>query len=690
MTSGTPNNNDAPESIPSAEIRLVEPSAAKVRHGLLPDDEFSGVRRPNAPKVEDRPANYVEQKEIAELDDFGLPVRKRTTRTSAVGVSPVPKPEVTESTDDLTSQSKVEREIAPPDTLARSVSAPIGTLTKLDLGVAPPTAPINTAPDNGESKVDPNSSKVLGESGQEQLKEIPAGEAVSDWSHQKLTTKDEPESDRDNEAWQDMPALGELDVYDDRGRIVARGSKMEDDDKVYEGLGGAGKGYTRVQIDDDAQSATSLDDDTQYLFKGPQGNDLGIEDDDIRDPLSQLQATKDLLTESQRIAYVGVTRLTIFKMVQTLESYPTTRSTRKLFASAIDSMTKWGQQMMIRLYAHMDIDSAEQVMIEQLAEHGVQPEDLVPPLMQNARVQNPLADDDAAVTASDTRPSTDKRSRAASTTSEISFRSSLSSTPPPPYEYDPNAELPEVHTPSQLPSSKKLDIDLRWTVLCDLFLVLISDSVYDSRSRRLLEEVGEVMKVPWTQICRFEKRVVDALEMQHEGDKEIWDEAEHMETRRKRDLKRRYMVMGLATVGGGLVIGLSAGLLAPVIGAGLAAGFTTIGVSGTGAFLGGAGGTALIASGATITGSTIGVRASNRRTGAVKTFEYRPLHNNKRLNLIVTISGWMTGNVDDVRLPYSTVDPIMGDIYSVLWEPEMLRSTGATLNILATEVCQHL
>jgi len=37
-------------------------------------------------------------------------------------------------------------------------------------------------------------------------------------------------------------------------------------------------------------------------------------------------------------------------------------------------------------------------------------------------------------------------------------------------------------------------------------------------------------------------------------------------------------------------------------------------------------------------------------------------------------------------LPYSTVDPIMGDIYSVLWEPEMLRSMGDTINILATEV----
>lgn len=49
----------------------------------------------------------------------------------------------------------------------------------------------------------------------------------------------------------------------------------------------------------------------------------------------------------------------------------------------------------------------------------------------------------------------------------------------------------------------------------------------------------------------------------------------------------------------------------------------------------------------------------------------------------------MNGKVDDVRLPYSTVDPIMGDLFSVHWEPEMLTSMGQTINILATEVMIH-
>ena len=501
------------------------------------------------------------------------------------------------------------------------------------------------------------------------------GPAVSEWSHQRLAAQPEPEEEDEEEDWKAMPALGQYDLYDDDGRLVAKASKG-DDNFTYAELGGAGKGYTRVQLDEDAQSATSLDEDTKYLFKEGTSNSLQA-DDDQRDVLAQLQATKTLLTEGQRIAYVGVTRLTTYNMVKELGSTERTKATKKVLSRATESMEKWGQQMMVRLYAHMDIEAAEQLMIEQLAEHGVQPADLVPPLMQNSRVNNPMAQ----------TKSQDKKTSPESQSISNGHTSMTAEKPEklPLQEAEDGEEVPELQAPEDIPRSEKLDLDLRWTVLCDLFLVLISDSVYDARSRLLLERVAAAMNISWIQICRFEKRVIDALEMQEEASKESWNEEDHIEERRKKGLRRKYMVMGLATVGGGLVIGLSAGLLAPVIGAGLAAGFTTIGVTGTAGFLGGVGGAALITSAATATGGTIAIRASNRRTGHVKTFEYRPLHNNKRLNLVLSVSGWMNGKIDDVRLPFSTVDPIMGDIYSLLWEPEMLQSMGDTINILATE-----
>lgn len=89
----------------------------------------------------------------------------------------------------------------------------------------------------------------------------------------------------------------------------------------------------------------------------------------------------------------------------------------------------------------------------------------------------------------------------------------------------------------------------------------------------------------------------------------------------------------------------------------------------------------------------------------MKVFEVLPLHNNKRVNCIITVPGcvfppfviggrelivggcrFMANLSDDVRLPFSVLDPIVGDVFSVLWEPEMMQETGNALKILTTEV----
>lgn len=520
--------------------------------------------------------------------------------------------------------------------------------------------------------------------------DAPQQTGPSEYSHQHVTTKAKEDDDAnvnaEEDAWQEMPAYATHTIYDDWGKVVAREiAELDEEEAAYGHLGGAGKGYTKIQLDEDAQSATSMDEDTAYLFKSDATPNTLVDEDEGRDILSQMQATKDLLTEGQRIAYVGLVRLSMITMTKDLERLEKTRGAKKFLETAIEAMQMWSQKMMVRLYSHMEIDAAEQIMIEQLAEHGVEPADLTPALMQNARVKNPVPQNDFADGSTTSLP----RKSTASPGEPSSAASSVPPTPglpPPPYQEENPPDYLTVKDPSELANSKSIDLDLRWTVLCDLFLVLIADSVYDARSRTLLELVGSALSVPWIDICRFEKRVTDALEMQEAADKENWNEDDHMVQRKKAARNRRLVMMGLATVGGGLVIGLSAGLLAPVIGAGLAAGFTTIGVAGTSGFLAGAGGAAIITSTGVLTGGTIAVRATGRRTGAVKTFEYRPLFNNKRVNLIVTVAGWMTGKVDDVRLPFSTVDPIMGDMYSIWWEPEMLRSMGDTINILATEV----
>lgn len=308
-------------------------------------------------------------------------------------------------------------------------------------------------------------------------------------------------------------------------------------------------------------------------------------------------------------------------------------------------------------------------MIEQLSAHGIEASDLAPSLMKASKVENPFADSESK-DKSDIESSEEE--------DEVMTEKTL----------DPSAKtVSDLHyvSPDAYKDDATIDIDIKWTVLCDLFLVLISDSVYDSRSRTLFELVGQYLGVSSIEVAQFEKKVTDALEID-EASKQTWRETEIMEQRRKKALKKKYVYVGLATLGGGLVLGLSAGLLAPVIGAGIAAGLSTVGISGTAGFLAGAGGTAIVTTTGAAIGSKIGLTGMNSRMGHVKTFEFTPLHNNKRVNLIITVSGWLMGKEDDIRLPFSTVDPDMGDLYSLLWEPEMLRSMGQTMNIIATEV----
>ncbi|KAH9969208.1 hypothetical protein BGW80DRAFT_1177271, partial [Lactifluus volemus] len=248
-------------------------------------------------------------------------------------------------------------------------------------------------------------------------------------------------------------------------------------------------------------------------------------------------------------------------------------------------------------------------------------------------------------------------------------------------EQTSTSAVPGVST-SLSTADEKVTLDIRWTILCDLFLVLIADSMYDARLRVLLEMVAIYLGFGWLDFVKFEQRVSEALKIQ-EG-------IENMEQREIIESRQKYMMVGLATLGGGLVIGLSAGLLAPVIEAGLGAAFTTVGISGTAGFLGGAGGAAVITTGGVLTGSSIAASGMTRRTGAVRTFDMLPLHNNKRVNCIVTVPGFLNGQLDDPRLPYSVLDPVVGDVFSVLWEPEMIRETRSALQIMTAEVLSQV
>jgi hypothetical protein len=77
--------------------------------------------------------------------------------------------------------------------------------------------------------------------------------------------------------------------------------------------------------------------------------------------------------------------------------------------------------------------------------------------------------------------------------------------------------------------------------------VLIADSVYDARSRVLLENVALKLGLGWIDVVKFESRVTEALEIQE--DVETMENEGVIKGRQKAMKNRRYMMLGLATLG---------------------------------------------------------------------------------------------------------------------------------------------
>lgn len=237
-------------------------------------------------------------------------------------------------------------------------------------------------------------------------------------------------------------------------------------------------------------------------------------------------------------------------------------------------------------------------MIESLGEHGVLASDLVPALMTTHTVANPEYDPEEArrkaEDALNNPPSDEEKEDVEEDDISISDQTLVNQpiskshsegnkTPtsvssPNPSQEDPNSPreggpLKQVRTTTKVlqesstaaiagvttslsSTDQNVTLDIRWTVLCDLFLILIADSVYDARSRVLLEQVAYKLGLGWLDVVKFESRVTQALEIQE--DVETLEQQGAVEGARKAGNKRRYMMLGLATIGMSPLISLDA------------------------------------------------------------------------------------------------------------------------------------
>lgn len=130
------------------------------------------------------------------------------------------------------------------------------------------------------------------------------------------------------------------------------GSSSDDDNDDDDDEGGA-RGYTQLRLDDDVEGE-EIDAATEYLFgQGHTAEDIASGEAPGATPHSQLDTTKNLLSEGQKIAYVGLVSLVARDLVRLLQRVP-----GKELKPAIDSADEWRLRVMARLFQHMDIESS--------------------------------------------------------------------------------------------------------------------------------------------------------------------------------------------------------------------------------------------------------------------------------------------------------------------------------------------
>ncbi len=97
-----------------------------------------------------------------------------------------------------------------------------------------------------------------------------------------------------------------------------------------------------------------------------------------------MKTTKQLLSEGQKIAYVGLCSLIASEMVRQLKRVP-----GKNLDPANKALTAGKSKSWLASISTWRIESSEQRMIEFLAEHGVLATDLAPSLITTQTIDNP-------------------------------------------------------------------------------------------------------------------------------------------------------------------------------------------------------------------------------------------------------------------------------------------------------------
>ncbi|XP_025909484.1 transmembrane and coiled-coil domain-containing protein 4 [Nothoprocta perdicaria] len=222
--------------------------------------------------------------------------------------------------------------------------------------------------------------------------------------------------------------------------------------------------------------------------------------------------------------------------------------------------------------------------------------------------------------------------------------------------------------------------DSPFVITQDLLSFCLKDGYYDARARVLICHIMWLLRIPLEELEALEESLLESLKDQKEEESETAEVSRTKKERRKK--LKRYLLIGLATVGGGTVIGLTGGLAAPLVAAGAAA---VIGSAGAAA-LGSTAGIAVMASLFGAAGAGLTGYKMKKRVGAIEEFEFLPLTEGRQLHITIAITGWLcTGRYGSFTAPWSSMMQSR-EQYCLAWESRYLMELGNALDSLLNGV----
>lgn len=259
---------------------------------------------------------------------------------------------------------------------------------------------------------------------------------------------------------------------------------------------------------------------------------------------------------------------------------------------------------------------------------------------------------------------------------------------------DVSSALHDLYPPISTPLAS-LEEEKRILILHSMLLLLLSLEHYLASSRILLLYLTSSLKLSIDVLTEDEKKVAKGLleaAKQMSGDEETQKKAEENKNTRK-------WKVGLASVAGAAIIGVTGGLAAPLVAAGVGSVMGGLGLGATAAagYLGTVAGSTVIvgglfgAYGGRMTGQMMDAYAKEVQDfafipvrGSRKSFkqEKEAAEGDRRLRVTIGISGWLTEKEETVT-PWRVLGK-GAEVFALRWELEALLNLGNAMQAMVT------